>query len=284
MDGFIDLHVHSHYSDGMASPADDVRLAKRIGLKAVTLSDHDTVKGVAEAETEAAKQGIEFVRGIEVSTFDHETPSMHMLGLLWQNRDPLDAVEPLAAKSRADRNIRTCAALKKAFGYEITIDEIRAFSRSSVTGTGHLCRAMVAKGYAADFDEAVAKIKSVKDRQPYGIPIEDAVKRVHEAKGLAVLAHPGLLRLADDVLYAKIKKLKDDCGLDGIECYHTKHSDAQIELYLSFAKKLDMAVSGGSDYHAAFHPEIALGKGKRDDFFVPYSCLEGLCAYHARLY
>ncbi len=284
MTGFIDLHVHSHYSDGMASPADNVRLAKHIGLKAVTLSDHDTIKGVAEAEAEAAKAGIEFVPGIEVSTFDDETPSMHMLGLLWRDSLPLAAIEPLAAKSRADRNISTCDALKKTFGYEIGIDEIRAFSHSSVTGTGHLCRVMVSKGYAADFDAAVVKIKQVKDRKPYGIPIKDAIKFVHEAKGVAVLAHPGLLKMDDDALFAKIKKLKDDYGLDGIECFHTKHSDAQINLYLSFAKKLDMTVSGGSDYHAAFHPEIAMGKGKRDDFFVPYSCLENLRAYHARLY
>jgi len=284
MNGFIDLHVHSYYSDGMSSPAENVRLAKRIGLKAVTLSDHDTIKGVAEAKEEAVKEGIEFVSGIEVSTFDEETPSMHMLGLLWQDPLPLTVIEPAAAKSRADRNIRTCAALKKAFGYEIGIDEIRAFSHSLVTGTGHLCRAMVAKGYAADFDAAVFKIKQVKDNEPYGIPIKDAIKYVHEAKGIAVLAHPGLLKTDDDALFAKIKKLKDDYGLDGIECFHTKHSDAQINLYLSFAKKLDMTVSGGSDYHAAFHPEIAMGKGKRAEFFVPYSCLEDLRTYHSRLY
>ena len=284
MTGFVDLHVHSHYSDGMSSPADNVRLAKHIGLKAVTLSDHDTVRGVVEATAAAREEGMEFVPGIEISTYDDETPSMHMLGLLWQDPAPLTAIEPVAAKSRADRNIRTCEALFKKFGHEIGIDEIRSFSKSPITGTGHLCRAIVAKGYAADFDAAGVMVKQVKDRLPYGIPIAEAVKSVHAAGGVAVLAHPGLLKMNDDALFVKIKKLKEDCGLDGIECYHTKHSDAQIDLYLSFAKKLDMAVSGGSDYHAAYHPEIALGKGRRADFFVPYSCLENLRDYQAKMF
>lgn len=281
---FMDLHVHSHYSDGVNAPSENIELAKKIGLRAVTLSDHDTVKGMKEAEARAKELGIEFVRGIEISTFHNDCKSIHMLGLMWVDEMPFYPVEEMVAKSRNIRNVEIYKKLKELYGYEIDLNETKSYSKSTIVGRGQLSRALVDKGYAKNFTEADEKIKTAKVSMSYGINIEDAIKSVHLAKGLAVMAHPCSLKKDDETLFKKLKYLKDDCGLDGIECFHTKHSPEQISMYLSFAKKLDMCVSGGSDYHGAYHADIALGKGRHSDFFVPYDYLNEMKEYYGKKY
>lgn len=280
---YIDLHVHSHFSDGMSSPSENIELAKKIGLRAIALSDHDTIKGVAEAEAKAKELELEFIRGVEISTFDTDTRSIHLLGFMWKDEEPFYDVEKRISESRNERNIAIYRGLKEQFGFDISLEEMKGYSKSTIINRGNLSRALVEKGYATDFIDADNKVKQIKHAgDAYGIRIEEAIKIIHSAGGIAVMAHPYSLKKADEDLLKKIKYLKEDYGLDGIECYHTNHSKDQTDLFLSFADKLDMLVSGGSDYHGAFKPTVHLGKGKHENFFVPYNLLEKMKEYYSK--
>ncbi|OPZ77993.1 MAG: hypothetical protein BWY78_00786 [Alphaproteobacteria bacterium ADurb.Bin438] len=152
-----------------------------------------------------------------------------------------------------------------------------------IIGRGHISRIIKDKGYAKDYNEANSYLKSLKKTKSYGVRVEEAIKTIHDAKGIAIMAHPYSLKKDDETLFNKIKYYKDNHGLDGIECIHTRQSKEKIEKYLVIAKKLDLLVSGGSDYHGDYKPDVRLGKGKGKEFFVDYQYLIDMKNYYNKL-
>ncbi len=273
----VDLHTHSTASDGTFTPKALIQKAKEVGLYALALTDHDTVAGLAEAEEEAQRQGLQFVPGVEISVKFEGPGHCHLLGYFFDYRHPR-LVETLKAlhEARANRNQKMIAKLQE-LGIEISEEELKALAGDGEIGRPHMAKLLVLKGVVKDFDEAFEKFLG--KGKPAYVPKallspKEALKIIHEAGGLTSLAHPYYLKLSPEGVRDFVRELKG-LGLDAIEAYYTDHDQDYTRFCLELAEEFDLLVSGGSDFHGENKPEIALGTGK-GDLFVPREVYERL--------
>ena len=272
---YIDLHTHSNKSDGSMTPSELVRHAKESGLAAMSLTDHDSTDGVKEALAAGEKYGIEVVPGIEMSAkSDTET---HILGYYIDinNQNLLEKLEE-ARKTRKLRNKITCEKLRE-FGFDITDEDAQNESGGAVIGRAHYARAMVRKGYVGSVKEAFDKYLGsgkpcYSKRQNF--TAEECILIINDAGGAAFAAHLHLMRKSDEELFEYLKGLKK-IGLCGIEGYYTEYTPEMQEKYMSFAKELDLCISGGTDFHAEMKPHIKIGTGL-GNMKIPYCVLESI--------
>lgn len=275
---FIDLHTHSQASDGTDSPAQLVAGAAAAGLAAVALTDHDTLSGLDEAEAAAQRHGIEFLRGCELSTRT-EYGEMHILGL-WLPRQA-DALEQRLADIRHKRDNRNAHILEKlaALGIAISMDELQHEARGESVGRPHIAALLVKKGAVPDMETAFREYLGNGGRAYLPKEVlepEEAVRLMAGLGATVSLAHPCLKPLPSDWLEAFLLRLKA-CGLSAVEAYHSEHSDAAIRTCVDLARRLDLGLSGGSDYHGRNKPRIRLGTGY-GGLRVPLDILEDLKA------
>jgi len=256
----IDLHTHTTASDGRNTPAELVARASASGLQVLAVTDHDTVGGCAAASRACASAGIEFVAGIEISSVLHDE-DVHVLGYFVDvESDSLRSFLDEQRSRRVDR-IRQIVERLNALGMALDADAIvrpAVDDRSKSIGRPAVARAMVAAGHVAStglaFDKWLSHGRPAYVPRPSLSPV-DVFGKIHEAGGLASLAHPGLMDRDDWIPQFA------DAGLDAIEAYHPNHDDFARARYLHFAERLGIAVSGGSDYHAdeshgAPHPGV----------------------------
>jgi 3',5'-nucleoside bisphosphate phosphatase len=279
----IDLHSHTNESDGTFSPGELVDLAVERGLEALAISDHDTFAGFDQALPLAQSRGLDLVCGIELSTRVPGTRvrTVHLLGYFLRQPPPPDFrswLNELLA-GRRDRNLRLIASLHEQ-GIDIELKEVERLGRT-LTGRPHFARVLIQKGYVHSFDEAFRRYLGetapsyVERFAPY---LSVAVQRVIEAGGLPVLAHPIRLGIRDPQVEEKFIAELKDAGLRGIEVFHSDHRPADMERYAGIARKYDLAVSGGSDFHGEVKPHISLGTGYEGNLNIPKSVLDGLRA------
>lgn len=273
----IDLHTHSTASDGCLTPAELVRRAASLGLAALALTDHDTVAGLAEARAAAQGTGLELVSGCELSVVV-PVGFMHLLGLYLPERPAqLEAAMEDLMSRRHDRNRRMVDKLA-VLGLDISYAEVQALAGEGSVGRPHLARVLQAKGYVESVDQAFAEYLGTRGRAyaPKDQFTPEQALAVLRAEGAtAVLAHPFSLRCTGRALEKRLRRLKD-LGLDGLECLYPEHSPDQCREFLRLAKKLDLAITGGSDFHGpAVKPEVELGSGT-GALAVPYELLERL--------
>ncbi len=266
----VDLHTHSTASDGSFSPKELVNLAKEIDLLALALTDHDTIDGLAEAEAEAKSVGLAFVPGIEISVKFEGPGHFHLLGYFIDYQENILTKTLVKLKeARASRNQKMIAKLKE-LGVPITWEEVLAVSGGGEIGRPHIAKVLVDKGIVKDTDEAFSRYlaKGAAAYVPKArLDPEEAIELIHEAKGLTSLAHPYYLKLSNEELEKYVAYLKQK-GLDAIEAYYTDHSPEYTAFCLELARKYNLLVTGGSDFHGANKPEIKLGVGK-GSLFVP---------------
>ncbi len=271
----IDLHTHSSASDGTDSPAEIVRKAKELGLCAVALTDHDTVEGLAEAQTAARDLGIKLIRGCEVSSLSDQG-EMHILGL-WIPQDTRE-LENLLHDLKAKRQKRNEAIVRKlnALGLNISMDEVRGFARGS-QGRPHIAAALQARGYVQSREEAFKEYLGlggkayVAKNGPSSLEVTRLLARI----GATVsLAHP-LLRPRPDAWLGNFVGGLAANGLTALECWHSSMDEAQSLRCLELARRFKLCPSGGSDYHGENRPGISLGFG-RGKLRVPALLLEDL--------
>ncbi len=241
----VDLHVHTTASDGSMSPGQVVELAANLHLKAIAISDHDTIKGISEALIYGVQLGVEVIPAIELSS-KYNSRDVHILGYFidYRSKKLIDYLRILR-EARVDRAQKIVNCLQKN-GLDITFDEVMRIAGDASIGRPHIARALLAKNYVADIGEAFSKY--LKSGAPcflekFVYPTEKAIFVVHEAGGLAVFAHPGLAKL-DEQIPEFIKM-----GLDGIEAYHGEHTPEQTEHYLKVAREYGLLITGGSDDH-----------------------------------
>ena len=275
---FIDLHTHSQASDGTDSPAELVAGAAAAGLAAVALTDHDTLSGLDEAEAEAGRHHIEFIRGCELSTRT-EHGEMHILGL-WLPRQA-DALEARLADVRHKRDNRNAHILEKlaTLGIAISMDELLHEAQGESVGRPHIAALLVKKGVVPSMDAAFREYLGSGGRAYLPKEVlepEEAVRLMAGLGATVCLAHPCLQPLPPDWLEAFVLRLKA-CGLSAIEAYHSEHSDADIRACVDLAHRLGLGLSGGSDYHGNNKPRIRLGVGY-GGLRVPLDILEDLKA------
>lgn len=282
MEKLIDLHTHSLKSDGSMTPAEVVREAKRAGLAAIALSDHDTVDGIREAAAEGEKIGVEVIPAIEFSV--QSKTETHILGYFIDIENP-DLLKTLkeVVDLRIERNYVTCQRLNE-LGFDITIEEVRALAPNNFVGRAHFARVLMDKGYTKSVKEGF-DLYMTSGKYAYcekqRLTARDAVELIGKCGGISFLAHPHLTKLGDDELKEFLKELKG-FGLSGLEGYYTDYTPEMQEKYQAMAKELGLLISGGTDFHAAMKPHISIGTGL-GNMKIPYSVLEAMKAERDRL-
>lgn len=251
----IDLHTHSTESDGTDSPARIVAEAARAGLDVVALTDHDTTRGWAEATDAAQEHGVTLVRGIEISCVSDGT-SIHLLGYLHgPGHAPLNAELERARVSRGDRARRIVEALG-AHTPLTWSDVVAQVSDGATIGRPHIADALVARGVVADRGEAFRDYLhdgSPYYRSHYAVDVIDAVRLVRAAGGVPVMAHPFAAQRGRIVDEAVVEAMAG-AGLAGLEAHHLDHSPEQSARAVALARRLDLLVTGSSDYHGDGKP------------------------------
>jgi 3',5'-nucleoside bisphosphate phosphatase len=259
---FADLHTHTTASDGTFTPTELVQAACAAGLTYIAITDHDTTAGIAEARRAAAGTELRFLPGVELSA-DGPPGKCHLLGLgINPNDAPLNETLAALSENRRQRNEKMAARLR-ALGIEITLEEVTAAAPAGANvGRPHFAQVLWEKGIVHStkeaFDRFLGDGKSGFIEKETLSPAE-AIRLVQEAGGFCFLAHPSLVRLAaqetDETRLTALKEL----GIDGVEVYYSQHTPAQTEKYRRLADKLGLMITGGSDFHGANKPDIALG-------------------------
>ncbi len=248
---FADLHLHSHFSDGTYSPEEVVVHGARFGFAALALTDHDSVEGCARMTAACEPAGIEFIPGAEL-TAEQAGNELHLLGYFLDTHNGKLLAEIAKFQTVRQNRIREMVANLNKLNIPLSADAVFALANCRSPGRPHVARALVNARLCGSLDEAFERF--LKKNRPAWVPkmkmsALDAIELIHQAGGLAVMAHPGLNR-TDEVIPELVA-----AGLDGIECFHTKHTPTMSARYLAFADKFHLLVTGGSDCHG-------LSKGK----------------------
>ena len=269
----IDLHLPSTFSDGNFTPEQLVKMSKATGLKAISITDHDTVDGTQEAVDAGAESGVRIIPGVELSVFLDDF-NFHLLGYLFDWRDQtLNAkLDPLQ-KSRSRRNSVIVARLQ-SLGLDITEGELQEMSGSGQTGRPHIARILVEKKIVRDIDQAFA-LYLRKGKPGYArrfiYHVEEAISLIHESGGCAVLAHPAQISRSIPVLDDLLSHLKI-IGLDGVETYYPTQKGSFLKSLRRLALTHGLIETGGSDYHGDIRPDTAMA-GKNNNL-VPLTVLD----------
>jgi len=242
---FADLHLHTNFSDGTFSPEELAEEGRRHGLAALALTDHDTVEGCARMRAACARHGIEFITGTEL-TADWQGIEVHILGYLLDT-DNRELMEKLTRfQDVRQHRVNEMVARLNELNIPLTAESVFALANCRSPGRPHVGRALVQQGFCGSLDEAFDRF--LKANRPAWVPkfkmsFSEAVGLIHRAGGLAVMAHPGLNR-ADQVIPDLVA-----AGIDGIECYHSRHSNSTAQHYLNIARQYRLLITGGSDCH-----------------------------------
>lgn len=272
----IDLHTHSTASDGTYSPGDLVRLAKKEGLRALALTDHDTIQGLKEAYETSQETGLDFLCGVEISVKIDGPGHFHLLGYFLTPEIPsIEATLTTLQRARDRRNELMLEKLK-ALGIEISMEELEGIAQGEI-GRPHFAKLLVQKGVVKTFQEAFDRY--LKKGAPAYVPKallspEEAIVKIRQSGGIPVMAHPITLKLDRESLEKYLEELKE-MGLRGVEAYYTEHSSSFTRFLVDLARKLNLLVTGGSDFHGANKPDIRLGRGL-GNLHVPEECFHGL--------
>ncbi len=248
----IDLHTHSVYSDGTATPAELIRMAVSCELKGFSLTDHDTTEGVREAVSLGNKQGLEVISGLEIGAL-HRGYSLHILGYGFAPDHPelKNRLERLQ-QGRRERNSKILEKLA-AMGIKISETELADLSRCGQAGRPHIARILIDKGYVKTMNEAftfyLGRNKPAWHSR-FAYTAGETIDIIHQAGGIAVLAHPGQLDTGMKLQPQIIKELVQR-KLDGLEIFYPSHSRKIKKKLHAVAKQYNLLVTGGSDYHGS---------------------------------
>lgn len=277
MAGFVDLHIHSTASDGKLTPCQVVTLAKNMGFRCIAIADHDSVGGIEEALAAGDIQGVEVLPCVELSTL-YNGGEVHILGYLidWRSTVLLNMLKKIM-DCRIERARQMVDKLGR-LGLDVTWEEVVSRAGSSFVGRPHIAQVLMEKRYISEIKEAFNEDFIGKNGRAYveryEISPDEAMKTIRNAGGVAVLAHPGFFKKQLKLDHADIEYLVSR-GLQGVEVYHTKHSEEDVQNYISIAESLNLAVTGGSDCHGGNTGEVLMGRIK-----LPYIYVEKLKDLH----
>lgn len=277
----VDLHLHSTFSDGTEEPEAIVESAADAGLKAIALTDHDNLNGIARARQAADTLGVELISGTELSVGWGDA-AMHLLVyFLEPENGPLQDKLAEVQHGRATRNDRIVGRLQE-LGMDITFAEISEEAGGTGIGRPHFAAVMVRKGYAADIGDAFDRYLAT--GRPAYMPRQrlaavEAIELARASNAVPVIAHPHTLGVGADDYQTAFQGLAE-AGLGGIEAYYAEYDPALRGHIAGLCSQLGIAATGGSDYHGTYKPSLSIGTGK-GDLSVPYSCVEALRAQQA---
>lgn len=262
--GFIDLHLHSTCSDGLLTPEQLAAAAGQAGLAAIALCDHDTIAGVAPLRQAAATVGVSVLAGVELSVAFGAYRDVHLLGygIDTTNAGLLASLQGFARR-RADRNREIIAAVNTKLAHQhkrpLQVEGVEALA-SGVIGRPHIGRALMAHGHADSMQQAFERYLIPCNVPKHYWPMPEALQAIRQASGVAVLAHPTTISTDHRLLSDLITELRV-LGLDGIEVYNSLASEADTLFLQGLARRLNLLVTAGSDFHGTA-PDEQIGKGR----------------------
>ncbi|MFC1961209.1 PHP domain-containing protein [Chloroflexota bacterium] len=272
----IDLHLHSTASDGVFSPAEVIALAHRHRLDTIALTDHDTLEGYPAALAAADAVGLRLLPGVELSTLQPDGSSVDVLGYLFDiHNQPMQTKLTTILDKRRNRAAHMVEKLNQS-GIPLSLERVYAIAGSGAVGRPHVARALYEAGHVATIQLAFDKY--IGDNGPAYVPharltMQEAITMLHDAGGVAVLAHPCFVPEFETLLPAWV-----ELGLDGIEVYHSAHGPTITMRARVAARQHDLVMTGGSDFHQlVMNNEVIIGSVK-----VPPECVEQLEARAAR--
>jgi len=254
--GGIDLHLHSTCSDGSFTPEQVVERAAKVGLAAISLTDHDSVSGVALAQQTGARLGVDVVPGSELSA-QFNGRDIHILAYFVDTKNER-LVESLSMyrderRNRADRIVKRLNRL----GVRVTFEQVLAKADGAAIGRPHVADVLVEEGFCFSPNEAFHKylgLGKAAYESKYLMAPSEAIEVIHHAGGIAVVAHPALYR-SDEMLPGLVEE-----GIDGIEVWHIKHRADDVSRYSAFADSHGLLKSGGSDCHGDSRGDAIMGR------------------------
>jgi 3',5'-nucleoside bisphosphate phosphatase len=278
--GGIDLHIHSTASDGTCTPSELLQMAADSGLRAVSITDHDTLEGSRAALNCPLPDHLNFISGIEVSTQAPEgfpmNGSLHVLGYgVDVNHGPLQ--EALTGLQHArDMRIPQIIERLNRVGVPIRMEQVQELVGNGSPGRPHIARVMIGMGVVDNVDQAFDRFlgkgcPAYVDK--YRIDCRLAFERIRQAGGIPVLAHPYLIPGGKDRDLDRLVGRLCDRGLMGIEVYYPDHPPAATAYYRELADRFGLLMTGGSDFHGELSPDIHMGCG-RGDLHVPFALYE----------
>jgi len=272
----IDLHTHTTWSDGSYSPTELIGWAHQHDIQTLAITDHDTTDGLDEALGHSRPLGLDLIAGIEIST-RFQGREIHVLGYFINYHDPLFQTRIRRLQATRIQRIREILQKLALNGIALDLGDVQRLAGSGSIGRPHIAQLLITHGHVSTFREAFEKYLGIRGKAfvPRDVPeASDTFSWIREAGGLAVLAHPFWEGFRQEEIDPACQTLVEN-GLQGLEVFYGTFSAKQISFNLHLAKRFDLLVSGGSDFHGSFKPEIAIGKGK-GDLKVPQSALDRL--------
>ncbi len=268
----IDLHLHTTASDGEFTPSKVVEIAVDRGMKAISITDHDTVDGLLEAKKRADELNLKLIYGIELSS-DWQGKEVHILGYFLDLED--ENFKKHLENIKKDRNKRNEKILEKLAKYRIDISmkELEEEAGGEIVSRTHIANLMMNKGYVYSRAEIFRRYlgSSGIAYVPKGnVTPMDAVRMLKDNGAIVSIAHPKFITESIEKLEGLIRDLKE-VGLDAIETYYSTFSLKEVIAYKKIATKYDLLLTGGSDYHGSNKGRIEIGDGN-----VPYEVYEEL--------
>ncbi len=253
----VDLHCHTTASDGLLTPKELVRLAAELGLKGIGITDHDTIQGWKEAEAAGAYYKIQILKGIELNT-DWRGTEVHILGYeLDGGSDYFQDKLRSLREAREQRMLEILERLAK-LGIEVCENAVRQLAQGESIGRPHIAQVLIDRGFVRTIREAFERyigIGAPAYVPRYKLTTEEGIRLVRDARGVPVLAHPGMQRLEEGI------STWVEVGLKGIEVFHSEHKPEDETRYSAIAQQHRLIMTGGSDFHGeARKPGVGLGR------------------------
>ena len=278
---FVDLHVHSNISDGSYTPVELIKLAHKIGLSAITLSDHETIAGNAEAKVEADKMGIEFISGMEI-TVDYKNRHLHLVALGFDAKQP--AFQTLYKKIRELKEAKMEELIWgiKEKDVPISVALVEPFALLNKIDRYAIMRYLVSlklfDHVQPIWDQYITPVLR-QLKLNHNVSVAETTQAIKAAGGMTSLAHfhkrlglAGLNREEQETAIAELCSM----GLDGMEQYYPNYTVEDQAFAESMLTKYKMIPTGGSDFHGLNRPEVALGTGLKNNLAVPYALYENV--------
>ena len=272
-----DLHIHTYYSDGVFSPAQIAAMAREAGLSLISMTDHDSLAGLEEKTRAAADSGLSYMPGWEVSAYRGDL-KVHILGYGCRICAPYEQFLRARREGALARAEDIIARANEYFGLDVTLADAERFhqKKDAPLHTMHIVAAFAERLdrdngdlYAAAFEPGKPCHSLIGRPSP-----QDAIDVIHASGGIAVLAHPGRIKLSAERRFSLMDELVGR-GLDGIECSHSDHTEEQTAQFAAYARLRGLLQTGGSDFHAEGRSRV-IGQ-------PPFSPSEELLAAFRRL-
>lgn len=272
----IDMHTHTNYSDGELSPEELIRLAIDKRIRTLAITDHDTIEGIKRVDRNEdiiVDSGIEIINGIELSA-KVNIGRMHILGYgIDVNNKELNKKMIDLKDNSINSVLSIMEQIKRDYGIRFSYEDIKELVNAKHNlGRPDLAKLCVKYGYASSvqdaFDKYLIDAFNKTRSTSKGMLYQECIKLITNSGGIPVLAHPKSLELSEKEFLILLKDMIN-CGLKGIEVYHSSHTKEEMDYYLEIANKYDLLISGGSDFHGKnVKPDIKLGTGKNNNLKI----------------